>query len=98
MKLILSILSQITQALIILAFAPLLLGWLNQNRAWLQNKRGAGALQPYRNFAKLFAKDAILAHNASLLFRATPYVLFGCMVLAAGIVPVLATDLPFAKA
>jgi formate hydrogenlyase subunit 4 len=32
------------------------------------------------------------------LFRATPYVLFGCMWLAAGIVPVLATDLPFAFA
>src|SRR5690606_21133767 len=31
-------------------------------------------------------------------FRATPYVLFGCMCLAASIVPVLATGLPFAYA
>src|SRR4051812_46606259 len=94
----LPILSQFIQALIIIAVAPLLLGWVNQCRAWLQNKNGAGLLQPYRNFSKLFIKDAVLAHNASLLFRATPYVLFGCMVLAAGIVPVLATDLPFAQA
>jgi formate hydrogenlyase subunit 4 len=40
----------------------------------------------------------VLAHDASPLFRATPYVLFGCMWLAVGIVPVLATDLPFAPA
>ena len=40
----------------------------------------------------------MLAHDASPLFRATPYVLFGCMWLAVGIVPVLATDLPFAPA
>ena len=32
------------------------------------------------------------------IFRVTPYVLFGCMALAAGIVPVVATDLPFAPA
>ncbi len=32
------------------------------------------------------------------MFRLTPYILFGCMWLAAGIVPVLATSLPFAPA
>jgi formate hydrogenlyase subunit 4 len=47
---------------------------------------------------KLFHKDAVLAHNASPLFRVTPYILFGCMWLAVGIVPVLATSLPFAPA
>ena len=40
----------------------------------------------------------MIARNASPLFRVTPYVLFGCMWLAAGIVPVLATELPFAPA
>jgi len=55
-------------------------------------------LQPYRVLRKLFVKDAVLAHNASALFRLTPYVVFGCMVLAASIVPVLATDLPFSPA
>ena len=98
MTLALRIVSQLTQALIILGLAPLLLGWVNQCRAWLQNRRGAGIRQPYRALSKLFAKDAVLAHNASVLFRATPYVLFGCMALAAGIVPVVASDLPFARA
>ena len=78
--------------------APLLTGWVNQCRAWLQNRSGAGVWQPYRVLNKLFHKDVVLAHNASPLFRSTPYILFGCMWLAAGIVPVLATDLPFAPA
>jgi len=58
----------------------------------------ASILLPYYTLAKLFHKDAVVARNASPLFHLTPYVLFGCMWLAAGIVPVLATGLPFAPA
>ena len=89
---------QLLQSLLMVALAPLMLGWVNQCRAWLQNKRGPGLLQPYRVLRKLFHKEALLTYNASLLFRATPYIRFGCMWLAAGIVPVLATDLPFSPA
>ena len=87
--------SQLFQTLLAVFLAPLMLGWVNQCRAWLQNKSGPGWLQPYRVLLKLFRKDPVLAHNASWLFRLTPYVVFGCMVLAVSIVPVLATDLPF---
>jgi formate hydrogenlyase subunit 4 len=90
--------SQLFQSLLVVLLAPLMLGWVNQSRAWLQNRTGPGMLQPYRVLRKLFVKDAVLAHNASALFRLTPYVVFGCMVLAASIVPVLATDLPFSPA
>jgi formate hydrogenlyase subunit 4 len=89
---------QVLQSLLVVLLAPLLLGWVNQCRAWLQNKSGAGLWQPYRVLHKLFHKDAVLARDASALFWATPYILFGCMWLAVGIVPVLATDLPFAPA
>ncbi len=92
------ILFQLAQSIGVVLLAPLWLGWVNQWRAWLQNRKGPGVLQPYRTMGKLFAKDAVLAHNASPLFRATPYILFGCMWLAAAIVPILATDLPFAPA
>jgi len=44
--------------------------------------------------AKLFAKDVALAHNASPLFRFAPYLIFGCLALAAAVVPTLGTDLP----
>ena len=92
------ILFQVLQSVLVVLIAPLMLGWVNQCRAWLQNKKGAGVFQPYRNFRKLFHKDAVLAQNASIMFQRMPYVLFGCMWLAAGIVPVLATGLPFSPA
>jgi formate hydrogenlyase subunit 4 len=55
-------------------------------------------LQPYRVLNKLFNKDAVMAYNASSLFRATPYIVFGCMWLAAAIIPIIAIDLPFSRA
>ncbi len=90
--------SQLLQLAIALALAPLLVGWVNQCRAWLQNKRVPSVLLPYYTIRKLFMKDAVVAQNASPLFRLTPYVVFGAMCCAAAIVPSLATDLPFARA
>src|SRR5882672_4911315 len=89
---------QILQSVFVVLAAPLLTGWINQCRAWLQNRSAPSMLLPYYTLARLFHKDAVMARDASPLFRLTPYVLFGCMWLAAGIVPVLATNLPFAPA
>jgi len=97
-ELIFAILFQFTQLLLVVLAAPLLTGWVNQCQAWLQNRSGAGVLQPYRVLHKLFNKDAVIAYNASPLFRATPYIVFGCMWLAAAIIPILAVDLPFSRA
>jgi formate hydrogenlyase subunit 4 len=74
--------------------APMLTGWVNQCRAWLQNRSGPGLLQPYRVLSKLFSKEVVLAHNASPLFRGAPYLIFGCLALASAIVPKIGTDLP----
>jgi formate hydrogenlyase subunit 4 len=90
--------AQLTEILLAVLLAPLLLGWVNQCRAWLQNKSGPGVLRPYLMLRKLMEKDAVVAHGASPLFRVAPYVVFGCMVLAAAIVPTLGTDLPYAPA
>jgi formate hydrogenlyase subunit 4 len=78
--------------------APLFLGWVNQCRAWLQNRRAPSLLLPYRGIRKLFHKQAVLAGNASTLFRIAPYVVFGTMVLAAAIVPSMGTRLPLTTA
>ena len=91
-------LSQLLQLAVALALAPVLVGWVNQCRAWLANRSAPPLLLPYRTIRKLFHKDAVVAENASPLFRLTPYVVFGAMALAAAIVPSLATDLPFASA
>ncbi len=93
-----ALLSQLLQVAVALALAPLLVGWVNQCRAWLQNKRAPSLLLPYATIRKLFTKDAVVAPNASPLFRLAPYVVFGAMCCAAAIVPSLATDLLFARA
>jgi formate hydrogenlyase subunit 4 len=90
--------AQLTEIVLAVLLAPLLLGWVNQCRAWLQNRSGPGVLRPYLMLRKLMEKDAVVAHGASPLFRVAPYVVFGCMVLAAAIVPTLGADLPYAPA
>ncbi len=92
------LLSQTLQLAIALLLAPLLVGWVNQCRAWLANKSAPSLFLPYRTIRKLFHKNAVVAENASPIFRLTPYIVFAAMALAAAIVPSLATDLPFARA
>jgi len=90
--------SQLLEIVAALALAPLLTGWVNQCRAWLQNKSAPSLLQPYRVLHKLFNKESVLAEHASPLFRGAPYIVFGCMTLACAIVPTLSTDLPLSPA
>ncbi|WP_025916257.1 respiratory chain complex I subunit 1 family protein [Herminiimonas sp. CN] len=90
--------SQLLEILLALAVAPLLTGWINQCRAWLQNKSAPSLFQPYRMLHKLFHKESVLAEHASPLFRMAPYIVFGCMTLACGIIPTLSTDLPLSPA
>jgi formate hydrogenlyase subunit 4 len=90
--------SQLLEIVAALLLAPLLSGWVNQWRAWLSNRSAPGLLQPYRVLHKLFNKESIVAEHASQVFRATPYLVFGCMALASSIVPTLSTDLPLSQA
>lgn len=89
---------QLGEVVLAIGIAPLFTGWIAQCRAWMQNRSAPPLTQTYRMLRKLFQKDALLATNASPLFRATPYILFSTMLLAAAIIPSLATDLPFARA
>src|SRR6266567_3095429 len=91
-------LSQLLQLAVALLLAPALVGWVNQCRAWMSNRSAPPLLTPYRTIRKLFHKDAVIAENASPIFRTMPYIIFAAMALAAAIVPSLATDLPFGQA
>lgn len=84
------------QALLFAALAPLLVGWVRKVKALLQNRRGAPLLQPYRDLYKLLGKEVRVAHTASVLFRAAPYVVFIATWLAASAVPLVAVALPTA--
>jgi formate hydrogenlyase subunit 4 len=90
--------SQVLALVAALLLAPLLTGWINQWRHWLQNKSAPSLLQPYMNLHKLFNKESLMAEHASPLYRFAPYVVFGCMLLASAIVPTLSTDLPLSPA
>lgn len=81
-----------------LILAPILNGWVNQCRAWMQNRTAPPLLQTYYTVSKLLHKDALLAHNASSLFRVAPYAIFSCLALASAIVPTLSTELIFSPA
>jgi len=91
-------LTQILEVFAALAMAPLFLGWVIKCRAWLQNRSAPSLWQPYRTIRKLFLKDAVIAQNASALFRLAPYVVFGTMVTAAAVIPSMGTRLPFSTA
>ena len=92
------LLSQLLEIALAIGLAPALMGWVNQWRAWLQNRSAPSLWQPYRQLHKLFVKESVVADSASRLFRTAPYVVFGCMALACGIIPTLSTDLPLAPA
>ncbi len=89
-------LAQIAAMVLALVGAPLLVGWVNQCRAWLQNRRAPPLTQPFRMLHKLFWKESVIAHEATAIYRITPYVVFACMLLASMIIPTLSINMPFA--
>lgn len=88
------LIAQVLEVVAALAAAPLFVGWVNQCRAWLQNRSAPSLWLPYRGIRKLFHKEAVIADTASPLFRLAPYVIFGAMTLAAAIIPSMGTRLP----
>ena len=63
------ILTQALELIAALAVAPLFLGWINQCRAWLQNRRAPSIWLPYRGIRKLFHKDAVIAERIAAVSR-----------------------------
>lgn len=86
----------VMQGLLYAVVAPLLVGWVRKVKATLQNRRGASVVQPYRDLYKLLGKEVRVAHTASPLFRAAPYVVFVATWLAAAAVPLISVVLPTA--
>jgi formate hydrogenlyase subunit 4 len=95
MVVILSLFTQGLQMLLVLLLAPLLLGYTRKIRARLLRRRGPPVLQPYRDLSRLIRKEAVVADNASWLFRCSPYMIFAATWVAAALVPTFATSLQF---
>ncbi|MFI5177736.1 MAG: respiratory chain complex I subunit 1 family protein [Vicinamibacterales bacterium] len=82
------------EMLILIAVAPLVVGYVRWLKARLQSRRGAGPLQPYRDIRKTFGKGMVIAETASWVFHAAPIVLWATTAAAAVLVPVLRTGQP----
>jgi formate hydrogenlyase subunit 4 len=95
MAVILDLAVQGVQMLLVLALAPLLTGLTRKVRARILSRRGPPLLQPYRDLTRLLRKDAVVAENASWLFRVIPYIVFAATWVAAALVPTFATGLIF---
>jgi formate hydrogenlyase subunit 4 len=89
---------QALQGALVIALAPLVTGVIRKIKARLLRRRGPPVLQPYRDLLRLFRKDAVLAENASWLFRVAPYLIFATTWVAAALVPTFATGLTFSGA
>jgi formate hydrogenlyase subunit 4 len=86
------------EALLVVSLAPLATAVVKLFKARLQNRRGPPLLQCYRDLAKLFAKQPVLADQASWVFRSAPYIIFAATALAAAIVPVILVAMPLTAA
>jgi len=87
---------ELLQVALLIGAAPLFVGWVRMLKCWTQGRTSASLLQPYRDLAKLFSKDVVLAENASWIFRFTPYLVFGTTIIAGAVVPILSINLPLA--
>jgi len=81
------------QMFLVLLLAPFLTGFVRKVKARLLRRQGPPVLQPYRDLLRLLRKEAVVAVNASWLFRAVPYLIFAATWVAAALVPTFATGL-----
>src|SRR3989344_8216039 len=65
---------------IVSALSPLSIGIIRKIKARVQNRVGASIFQPYRDLLKLFRKDEVVSEDASWIFLAAPYIVFGTTV------------------
>ena len=94
-RFILDLFLQGAQMALVLVVAPLVLGVTRKVKARLLRRVGPDVFQPYRDLWKLMHKEAVLAHNASWLYRVAPYLMFALTWVAAALVPTYATNLLF---
>jgi formate hydrogenlyase subunit 4 len=91
-----AVLAQALHAFLVLAAAPLLAGLIRRIKSRLLGRAGPPVVQPWRDLIRLSRKDRVVADGASILFRAAPFAVFGCVYAAALLVPSFALGMAFA--
>jgi len=90
-----ALVAQLVQMTLILVLSPLLTGLVRKVKARVQRRRGPSLIQPYRDLRRLLGKEAVVAENASWLFRGAPYFIFASTWVAAALIPTFAANLMF---
>ena len=85
----------LVQLIVVLLGAPLVSGIIRKTKARLQNRRGAGIIQPYFDLLKLMRKEVVIPSTSSWIFRATPYIVFVTSLVVVLIVPTVFAPVPF---
>jgi formate hydrogenlyase subunit 4 len=78
--------------------APLLTGGVRSLKARLVGRAGPSPWQPYRDLWKLMGKETVVSETTSWVFRVTPWILAGSMIVATVAVPVVVARPPLAFA
>jgi formate hydrogenlyase subunit 4 len=73
--------------LVVLAAAPALPGLATRTRALLTGRRGAPALQLYRDLAKLLRKSVVYSRTTSVVFRIGPLLALATVLAAGALLP-----------
>jgi formate hydrogenlyase subunit 4 len=77
------------QLIVIVVLAPLVQGAMKLFRARLQGRPGPSALQPYRDLAKLWGKEAVLPEGVSPIALAAPGIVLGVALAFVAALPFL---------
>lgn len=81
------------QILLIPAISPLCIGFIKKIKAKLQNRHGAGILQPYKDLWKLLHKNEIISRDSSWIFRYAPFIIFTVTIVVGASIPLFASFL-----
>ncbi|HXX74569.1 MAG TPA: NADH-quinone oxidoreductase subunit H [Nitrospiraceae bacterium] len=84
----------VTQAVLLLAISPFLVGLIRKVKARFQCRKGAGVFQPYADLAKLFRKQPVVSTTTSWIFTAAPYIVFTSALSAGLLVPAFTSQTP----
>jgi formate hydrogenlyase subunit 4 len=84
----------LSQAVLTLLVAPLLLGITKRVKARLQYRHGPSILQPYRDLAKWWRKESVESDTASPLTAAAPAFVLAAVFVATLLVPIVGARPP----
>jgi formate hydrogenlyase subunit 4 len=87
-----SVLLAAGELLLLVAAAPVVVGYVRWLKARLQGRRGAPVVQPYRELRKTLGKGMVIADSASWIFHVAPAVVVAATVAAAALVPVVSAN------